>query len=223
MNGICEDDGMRGLTVTSWTSWSNGWLLPPPLSSWRLRPYRPHCHHHFSWMVVIPCLQWSPTPTGLWWLISVHCEILHFAVFLNEIEINEKLDLWIRFACWPIMASAFPSVLAGASYRGARGLLKRIKVYIPSDVLLQCKQIVSLFYVCFNQEHWFYLWLPTKCLFMMRNTFCLFMFICLLVFWTVKFMLLWINVGTTFTYVYLYYKWNYILKALTTECNILKN
>jgi len=124
-------------------------------------------------MVVIPCWQWSPTPTGLWWLISVHCEILHFAVFLNE---TEKLDLWIRFACWPRMASAFPSILAGVSYRGARGLLKRIKQYIPSGVLLhvQCKQIVSLFYVCFNQEHWFYLWLPTKYLFLMRNTFCLF-------------------------------------------------
>ena len=30
------------------------------------------------------------------WAISVHCEVLRFAVFLNE-----KLDLWLCFACWP--------------------------------------------------------------------------------------------------------------------------
>ena len=51
-------------------------------------------------MVVAPCLtlwQWSPTLTGLCdWTISVHQEILQSAVFLNE-----KLDLWFHFACWP--------------------------------------------------------------------------------------------------------------------------
>ena len=34
--------------------------------------------------------------------ISVHCEILWFAIFLNE-----QLDLWICFACWPF--STVPS------------------------------------------------------------------------------------------------------------------
>ena len=40
------------------------WLLPFPLSSWTLSPYRRHCLHgwwsHFA-------LQWSPTLIGLWW------------------------------------------------------------------------------------------------------------------------------------------------------------
>ena len=74
------------------------WLLPPPLSSWRLRQYRLHSLHgwlsHLAW-------QWSPT----WlvfgdcdWAIRVHCEVLQFAVFLNE-----KLDLWLCSACWPFL------------------------------------------------------------------------------------------------------------------------
>jgi len=28
------------------SSWGQEWLLPPPLSSWRLRPYRMSCHLH---------------------------------------------------------------------------------------------------------------------------------------------------------------------------------
>ena len=32
------------------------------------------------------------------WAISVHFEVLHFAIFLNE-----KLDLWLLFTCWPFL------------------------------------------------------------------------------------------------------------------------
>ena len=42
--------------------------------------------------------QWSATQTGLWWLIH-QCTLWDLAVgcFL----VNEKLDLWLRFACLP--------------------------------------------------------------------------------------------------------------------------
>ena len=70
-----------------WHVWSNchilkqssGWegeLLPPPLSSWRLRPYGLHGLYrwcsHLAW-------QWSPTLTGLWWL-SHQCTLWGLAV-----------------------------------------------------------------------------------------------------------------------------------------------
>ena len=70
------------------------WLLPPALPSWWLVPCRLH---------------WSPTLTGLWWL-SHQCTpgILRFAVFLNE-----KLGLWLCFACWPFLTAPFSGFLAG--------------------------------------------------------------------------------------------------------------
>ena len=49
----------------------HGWLLPPPLSSWRFWPYWLHCLHgwwlHLAW-------RWNPTLTGLWWL-SHQCRL----------------------------------------------------------------------------------------------------------------------------------------------------
>ena len=93
----------------SWHVWSDchllrqsserhGWLLPPPLWSWRLRSCRLHCLH--GWWLHLhldngggsscPCLVFGD------WAISVHYQILLFAVFLNE-----KLDLCLQVACWP--------------------------------------------------------------------------------------------------------------------------
>ena len=72
-----------------------GWLLPPPLSSWRLRPY-------LVW-------QWSPTLTGLWWL-SHQCTLWDLAVFC----FNEwKAWSLTSFCLLAILDGAFPSTLAG--------------------------------------------------------------------------------------------------------------
>ena len=46
------------------SSGEHGWLLPPPLSSWRLRPYR----LQISRMVVAPCLTMKPQPD--WSLVN---------------------------------------------------------------------------------------------------------------------------------------------------------
>ena len=90
-------------TVTSWSNptGGHGWLLPSQLSSWRLRPALS------SWMAVAPCLTVKPHPDWSFSDISVHYEILRFAVFLNE-----KLDLWLCFACWP-----FSTVLPQVSWQ----------------------------------------------------------------------------------------------------------
>ena len=50
--------------------WWHAWLLPPPLSGWRLRPYRLYCLH--GWRSQL-AWQWSTIRNGLWWL-SVHYE-----------------------------------------------------------------------------------------------------------------------------------------------------
>ena len=75
--------------------------LPPPLESWRLRTYRLHCFpgwwSRLAW-------QWSPTLTGLWWLIwdpAVCCCCCCLLVCL--FSFNEKLDCWIHFACCPFL------------------------------------------------------------------------------------------------------------------------
>ena len=91
------------------SSGRHGWLLSPPLSSWRLRPYKPPLS---SRMVVAPWLTLKPHPN--WFLvttISLHYEVLQFAVFLNE-----KLDLWL---CLPAghLDSAFIRFLARVSHR----------------------------------------------------------------------------------------------------------
>ena len=53
------------------------WLLPAPLSSWKLRPYRLHWLRgwwsHLTW-------QWSPTRTVPWWL-SHQCTLLGLAIY----------------------------------------------------------------------------------------------------------------------------------------------
>ena len=96
------------------SSGGHGWLLPPPLSSWRLRPYRLRCLQGWGWW---SHLAWKWDPTRLVfgdWAISVHFEVLRFAVFFNE-----KLDLWVCFSLLAILDSAFPSFLAGVSQRDA--------------------------------------------------------------------------------------------------------
>ena len=94
-----------------WNVWSNShllrqsnrgnvWLFSPPLSSWRLSPYK----LHFSMMVVVPCLTVKSHVTSLWCPSHqcIHYEILRFVVFLNE-----NLYLWICFACWPFSTLPF--------------------------------------------------------------------------------------------------------------------
>ena len=86
------------------------WLLPPPLSSCRLRQYRLHCLHG-----QLSPLAWSPTLTGLWWL-SHQCTLWGLAVccFL-------KWEAWslTLFRLLAILNTAFPCFLAGVSYRDA--------------------------------------------------------------------------------------------------------
>ena len=55
------------------TSGEHGWLLPPPFSSWRLRPYRLHC---LQW----PCLTVKPHPE--WSLVT-------------------EPSLYVMRSCWP--------------------------------------------------------------------------------------------------------------------------
>ena len=83
------------------SSGGHGWLLAPPLSCWKLRPYRLHCLHgwwsHLAW-------RWSLTLTG-WWL-SHQCALWNLAVccFL-------EWEAWflILFYLLASLNSAFPS------------------------------------------------------------------------------------------------------------------
>ena len=88
------------------SSGGHEWLLPPPLSSWRLRLYRLHCLH--GWWSHLAC-QWSPTQTGLWWL-SHQCTLWGLAVccFL-------EWAAWSLFCLLAILDSVFSSFLAGVS------------------------------------------------------------------------------------------------------------
>ena len=89
------------------TSGGRRWLLPPPLSSWKFLPYMLQCLHEW-WSHVRTLLEVKPHPD--WFLMtrpfSVHHEVLRFSVFLNG-----KLDLQLRFACWP-----FSMVLSQVSW-----------------------------------------------------------------------------------------------------------
>ena len=76
------------------------WLFPPPLSSWRLKPYRLHCLH--GWW---SCLTVKPHPDRLLvtaWAVCVHYEILRVCWFFF---LNEKLDLWQTDAKMMFMSS----------------------------------------------------------------------------------------------------------------------
>ena len=94
------------------SSGGHGWLLPPPLSSWRLRQYRLHCLYgwwsHLAW-------QWSPTLTGLWWL-SHQCTLWDLAVCCFV-----EWEAWslTSFCLLAILDGVFPSTLAGVSHRDA--------------------------------------------------------------------------------------------------------
>ena len=110
---ICEGDGMYGLTVTSWGNPVDGmgdcFHLLCQAGAW----------DHIDCTVLMDgtyTLLDSETPPWLvfgYWAISVHYEVLWFAVFLNE-----KLDLWL-FCLLAILDSTFPSFLAGVSHRDA--------------------------------------------------------------------------------------------------------
>ena len=69
------------------SSGGHGWLLPPPLSSWRLRQYRLHCLYgwwsHLAW-------QWSPTLTGLWWL-SHRCTLRSCSLLFSWMRRSEHI------------------------------------------------------------------------------------------------------------------------------------
>ena len=98
------DESVRMIAHVIWLSpleaiQRKAWVTAsPPLWSWRLRPCRLHCLH--GWWLHLhldngggsshPCLVFGD------WAISVHYQILLFAVFLNE-----KLDLCLQVACWP--------------------------------------------------------------------------------------------------------------------------
>ena len=69
-------------------------LKQPSMSDWRLRPYR--LHHLHEWWSHLANSEAPPWLVLGDWVISVHYEVLRFAVFLNE-----KFDFWLRFACWP--------------------------------------------------------------------------------------------------------------------------
>ena len=52
--------------------------------------------------------QWSPTLTGLWWLSHQFTLWYHAVccfVFICFVCLKEKLNSWIRFACWPAFLS----------------------------------------------------------------------------------------------------------------------
>jgi len=83
------------------SSRGHGWLLPPPLSRWKLRPYRLHCLHgwwlHLAW-------RWSLTLTG-WWL-SHQCALWNLAVYCFL-----EWEAWflILFYLLASLSSTFPS------------------------------------------------------------------------------------------------------------------
>ena len=94
---ICEEDGMCGRTVISWGSPAEGTMGDF---------FHLHCQagglDRICCTVFMHCsrtLLDREAPPWLVvgdWAISVHYEVLRFAVFLKE-----KLDLWLCFACWP--------------------------------------------------------------------------------------------------------------------------
>ena len=92
------------------------WQLPPPLSSWMLRPYRLHRLYglwsHLAW-------QWSPTLTGLWWL-SHQCTLCLWLWGLTVCCFLEWEAWSLTLFCLPaILDSAFPRFLAEVSRRDA--------------------------------------------------------------------------------------------------------
>jgi len=107
---LTESVRMMTCRLLRQSSGGHRWLLPPPLSRWRLRQYRLHCLHG-----QLSPLAWSPTLTGLWWL-SHQCTLWGLAVccFL-------KREAWslTLFCLLAILDSASPCFLAGVSYRDA--------------------------------------------------------------------------------------------------------
>ena len=117
-----------------------GWLLPLPLSSWRLRLYRLHCLQEW-WSQLV--WRWSPTVTGLWWL-SHQGTLWGLAVFLCE-----KLDLRFHFSCWP-----FSTVLSHVFWWEC--LIKMVEsVWVPFPLLglLEFCQLAYLQCLPHNNSH----------------------------------------------------------------------
>ena len=80
---------MCSQTVTSWGNPAgHGWVLPPPLSSWRLRLYRLHClHGWWSLWLSHQCTLW-----GLWWLS-------HQCTLWGLWWLNHQCTLWGLAVC----------------------------------------------------------------------------------------------------------------------------
>ena len=91
-----------------WGSIQHEWLLPPPLSSWRLRQHRVHCLHRW-WLYL--AWQWSPTMTVF--LLMTEPSACTMSSCGYAIFSAEKLDLWL-------FCLLFPGFLAGVSHRDAR-------------------------------------------------------------------------------------------------------
>ena len=78
------------------SSGEHGWLLPPPLSRWRLRPYR--LHSLSSWIVVAPCLTGKPHPD---WSLVTEPSVYTMRSCALLFSWRKKLDPWLHFAYWP--------------------------------------------------------------------------------------------------------------------------
>ena len=90
----------------------HGRLLPPQLSSWRLRPYRLHCLH--GWWSQLAWL-WSPIMGGLWWLSH------QYTLWELAVCCFVQIEAWSlnTFSLLVVFGSTFPRFLAGVSHRDA--------------------------------------------------------------------------------------------------------
>ena len=134
---ICEDDGMCCVTVTCWDNpaegMGNSFHLHCQAGGW-------NCIGSTVFMNSNHNLLDSEAPPWLVfgdWAISVHYEVLCFAVFLNE-----KLDLWLCFACWP-----FSTVLSQVFWQECLVEMSEL-VWVPFPVLglLELCQLACLQY-----------------------------------------------------------------------------
>ena len=132
-----RDDSMCGLTVTLWgnpaKSMCGCFHLHGQAGSWDLLGCTIFMGggHILLDSEAPPCLV-----CGDW---AISREFLRFAVFMNE-----KLDLWIYFACWP-----FSAALSQAFWKECLTEMPE-SVWVPSHSLV-CLSSVNWY----TQQHWF--------------------------------------------------------------------